>query len=188
MTWLLPIGMPNILGGAGADSPRPGGGGLDAPLRRARAPGYRAQAAALAILLAMPAAAIEPGEMFEDPAQEARARDIGRELRCLVCRNQSIFDSNAGLARDLRALVRERMEAGDTDTQVLSFVAERYGDYVLLDPPVHGGTALLWAAPVAFLLIGGGLAAVYLTRRRTAPQDAPDDEAFGRQLLGRTPK
>ena len=124
------------------------------------------------IAMAAPIWAIDPGEMFADPAMEARARDIGRELRCLVCRNQSIFDSNAGLAQDLRAVVRERMIAGDTDSEVLAYVQERFGDYVLLSPPMGAHTALLWAAPVGFLLIGalGGWA--YMRGRPRALPDA----------------
>ena len=126
----------------------------------------------LLILAASPAAAINPAEMFDDPAEEARARDIGRDLRCLVCRNQSIFDSNAGLAQDLRTVVRERMIEGDTDAEVLAYVRERFGDYVLLDPPVSGHTYALWAAPVAFALFAlfGGWA--YMRSRPTA---LPDD-------------
>ena len=109
----------------------------------------------LALVLGSPVWGINPGEMFEDPAMEARAREIGRELRCLVCRNQSIFDSNAGLAQDLREVVRERMVAGDTDEEILSFVQSKFGDYVLLTPPVGSHTALLWATPVVLLLFGG---------------------------------
>lgn len=128
---------------------------------------------AILLLSATPAFSINPTEMFEDPAMEARAREIGRELRCLVCRNQSIFDSNAGLAHDLRVVVRERMIAGDTDAEVLAYVHERFGDYVLLTPPVAGHTAALWAAPVAFLLLGalGGWA--YMRGR---PRNLPETE------------
>ena len=103
-----------------------------------------------AFTAASAAIALDPAELFDDPAKEARAREIGRSLRCMVCQNQSIFDSNAGLAKDLRVLVRQRMEAGDTDQEIIDYVAARYGDYVLLEPPVAPRTAVLWIAPAAF--------------------------------------
>lgn len=135
--------------------------------------------------LVQPAAAMQPGEMLEDPALEARAQEIGKQLRCLVCQNQSIFDSNAGLAYDLRMLLRERLVAGDTDAQALAYVADRYGDYVLLNPPVGVHTAALWAAPVAFLLVALGVGAVYLRRRRVPVADdlSPEEVANARELL-----
>lgn len=108
-----------------------------------------------------PVHAVEPGEMLKDPALEARARRISQELRCLVCQNQSIDDSNAELARDLRVLVRERLAAGDSDAAVLAFVEARYGEFVLLRPPLKLHTLALWAAPL-LLLVG---IAVYLFRR-----------------------
>ena len=111
------------------------------------------------------ARAIDANEMFADPEQEARAREIGRELRCLVCQNQSIFDSNAALAKDLRVVVRERMEAGDSDEEVLEFIRVRFGDYVLLEPPVDTHTAVLWVTPVAFMALAG---AVLFARSRKA--------------------
>jgi len=123
------------------------------------------------LLLASPALAIvDPREMLPDPDQEARARIIGKELRCLVCQNQSIDDSNAGLARDLRMIVRERVAAGDTNEQVLAFVTERYGDFVRLTPPVNATTIVLWASPA--LILGAGLFAVrafYRRRRDVTP-------------------
>jgi cytochrome c-type biogenesis protein CcmH len=120
---------------------------------------------ALALLLAGPAFAVGlPSEMLADPAQEARAREIGRELRCLVCQNQSIEDSEAGLARDLRRIVRERVAAGEEDAQVVAFVHDRYGDFVLLRPPFNAVTAVLWGAPL--LALGGGVLAILLSRRR----------------------
>jgi len=128
-----------------------------------------ALAFALALISAPAAQALDAAEMFDDPAKEARARDIGRELRCLVCQNESIFDSNAGLARDLRVLVRERMEAGDSDAEVIAYVADRYGDFVLLKPRVTAQTYLLWGAPVIFLLLGLAVLHGYHRRRRTAP-------------------
>ncbi|MEM7500319.1 MAG: cytochrome c-type biogenesis protein, partial [Pseudomonadota bacterium] len=127
------------------------------------------RAAILCLLLALaaaPAPAVQPGEMLEDPAQEDRVRELGRELRCLVCANQSIFDSNAGLARDLRMLLRERIAEGDSDAEALAYISARYGDYVLLKPPVKAETLPLWIAPVAFLVVGLGLGAAYLHGRR----------------------
>lgn len=122
----------------------------------------------LSALLALPAQAVlDPREMLPDPAQEQRARDIGRGLRCLVCQNQSIDDSNADLARDLRRIVRERIAAGDSDAEVVRFITDRYGDYVLLRPPLNAYTIGLWASPLLLLAVGGVVAAAYLRRRRT---------------------
>jgi len=137
-----------------------------------------------------PAGAIDGDEMFADPAKEERAREIGKELRCLVCQNQSIFDSNAGLARDLRMVVRERIEAGDANSEVLAFVAERYGDYVLLEPPIKQTTYVLWAAPLVLLGAAIGLGAVYLRRRRPVPDsdlDESDSADAQRLLRGESP-
>ena len=142
----------------------------------------------LAMLISLtPAHAVEPGEMLRDPALEARARHISQELRCLVCQNQSIDDSNAELARDLRVLVRERLAAGDSDAAVLAFVEARYGEFVLLRPRLSAHTALLWSAPALLLLIA---AMVLLRRARsqasarsTAPSDAmPLSEAEQQRL------
>lgn len=126
-----------------------------------------------ALLLALlaapaPALAVTAQEMLDDPAMEARAREISKELRCLVCQNQSIDDSNAQVAIDLRRTVRERLLAGDTDDQVIGFVHARYGDFVLLKPPVRPETYLLWAAPVIALATGLFLAAGAVRRRRVA--------------------
>ncbi len=142
-------------------------------------------ALALCLLLAAPAAhALDAAEMFDDPAEEARAREIGRELRCLVCQNESIFDSNAGLARDLRVLVRERMREGDSDAEVIAFVAERYGDYVLLTPRVTGQTLVLWGAPLIFLGLGALGAGLYLRRRpKAAPAGMTDQDRAKAQAL-----
>ncbi len=106
------------------------------------------------LLAAFPAFAVLPDEVLSDPALEARARAISAELRCMVCQNQSIDDSNADLARDLRVLVRERLVAGDTDRQVIDFVVSRYGEYVLLKPRFSARNALLWGAPALLLLCG----------------------------------
>jgi cytochrome c-type biogenesis protein CcmH len=121
--------------------------------------------------LPFPAHAVRPDEMLPDPALEARARDIGKELRCLVCRNQSIDDSEADLAHDLRVLVRERLAAGDTDKQVVGYVVSRYGDFVLLRPPFKLDTWLLWGGPALILVIGFLGLRRYL--RRQAGVDAP---------------
>lgn len=131
----------------------------------------KALLAALFLLAAAPALAVEPGERLDDPALEARAREISQELRCLVCQNQSIDESNADLARDLRVLVRERLVAGDTDEEVLAYVTGRYGDYVLLQPPFQANTLILWLAPAALLLAGGAALAMRIRRGRaeTAP-------------------
>jgi cytochrome c-type biogenesis protein CcmH len=113
------------------------------------------------------ALAVQPDEILKDPAQEARARQLSKQLRCMVCQNQSIDDSDAPLARDLRILVRERLQAGDSNQQVLDFLVQRYGEFVLLRPRLNWRTALLWlAAPV--LLLGGALALFVLARRRRA--------------------
>ena len=122
--------------------------------------------ALLAALLAPAAAlAVQPDEILKDPALEARARDLSRELRCMVCQNQSIDDSEAPLARDLRLLVRERLTKGDSDSQVLDFLVARYGEFVLLKPPLELHTLLLWGLPPVALL-AGMLALVVLARRR----------------------
>ncbi len=109
--------------------------------------------------------AVEPDERLDDPVLEARARDISKELRCLVCQNQSIDDSNASLARDLRVLVRERLSVGESDEQVIAYVTARYGDYVLLEPPLKPVTYILWFGPAAILIAGGLAVAVFLRRR-----------------------
>src|SRR4030088_1146829 len=109
---------------------------------------------AMAIAGASPSFAVQPDEILPDPALESRARTLSRELRCMVCQNQSIDDSDAPLARDLRLLVRERLKAGDSDTQVIDFLTARYGQFVLLKPRVGWDTALLWGAPVVVLLLG----------------------------------
>jgi cytochrome c-type biogenesis protein CcmH len=105
-------------------------------------------------LIAVPASAVLPSEILKDLALEARARDISKGLRCLVCQNQSIDDSDAALARDLRVLVRERLITGDTNDQVLKYVVSRYGDFVLLNPPFKTSTLVLWIGPFVFLFIG----------------------------------
>ncbi len=125
----------------------------------------RLLASALAII-ASAAGAVEPDELLADPALEARARAISREVRCVVCQSESIDDSSAPLARDLRLLVRERILAGDSDRAVLDFLVARYGDYVLLKPRVQGSTLALWIAPGVIGLTAAGAAFWYLRRRR----------------------
>ena len=119
-------------------------------------------------LLASPALAVQPDEVLPDPAMEARAREISKDLRCLVCRNESIDESNAELARDLRLLVRERLVAGDSNTEVVEFIVDRYGEYVLLRPTASGSNLLLWIAGPVMLGLGLGAAIMYLRRRRVA--------------------
>ncbi len=118
----------------------------------------------VALVSAAPAYAVRPDEMLADPALEARAREIGKELRCLVCRNQSIDDSDADLAHDLRVLVRQRIVAGDSNAQVIAYIRSRYGDFVLLKPPLEVSTLLLWGGPALILLLGA-VALVRLYRR-----------------------
>ncbi len=138
----------------------------------------RAVAHALLLILMLaglsgPASAVEPDEVLEDPKLELRARDISLELRCLVCQNQSIDDSNAPLARDLRLLVRERLKAGDTDGQVLDYVVARYGEFVLLRPRFAFHTLILWLTPPLLLLIAiFVLYRAYTQRRQAAPAAA----------------
>lgn len=118
------------------------------------------------VLFSSPALAVLPDEMLENPALEARAREISRNLRCLVCQGEDIDESNAELAGDLRRLVRERLAAGDSDEEVLLYLRQRYGDYILLKPPFTPGTLVLWLAPFAAVLAGLGLAAAYVRRQK----------------------
>jgi cytochrome c-type biogenesis protein CcmH len=135
---------------------------------------------ALAMMAGPSAAyAVQPDEIMSDPAKEARARDLSRELRCMVCQNQSIDDSEAPLARDLRLLVRERIAAGDSDAQVLDFLVARYGEFVLLKPRLEPHTFLLWLLP-PLALAGGGVALWMHNRRRTKSATAEDQSS--RQL------
>jgi cytochrome c-type biogenesis protein CcmH len=121
-----------------------------------------------ALLMAGPVAAVLPEEQLADAALEARAREISQELRCVVCQNQSIDDSDAPLAADLRAIVRERLTAGDTNEEVMAYVVARYGSFVLLKPPLDLQTILLWSAPLLVLIPGGLGLALYLRRRSRA--------------------
>ncbi|MHA7829443.1 MAG: cytochrome c-type biogenesis protein [Roseovarius sp.] len=125
---------------------------------------------ALLVQMSGEARAVQPDEVLDDPALEERARDISAGLRCLVCRNESIDDSNAELARDLRLLVRERLVAGDSDEEVVEFVVDRYGEYVLLQPRVTGSNLVLWLAGPVMLLLGGAIGWSYLRRRGRASE------------------
>ncbi len=144
----------------------------------------------LFVLLLAPiqAFAVNPNEVLPDKTLEARARTISAELRCMVCQNQSIDDSNADLARDLRLLVRKRLVNGDTDQQVLDYIVSRYGEFVLLKPRLSDKTLLLWGAPAA-LLVFGGLALVIYARRRagkaTGTRLTAEEEARLNELLGK---
>src|SRR6266480_6604051 len=121
----------------------------------------------LLTFVAVPSAiAVEPNEVLTDPALEARARALSKELRCMVCQNQSIDDSEAPLARDLRILVRERLQTGDSDRQVIDFLVARYGEFVLLRPRLSAHTALLWLGPAAVLLIGACGVLLFVRRGR----------------------
>ncbi|WP_413992811.1 cytochrome c-type biogenesis protein [Labrys okinawensis] len=121
-------------------------------------------------LAVLPALAVQPDEMLPDPALEARARALSGELRCMVCQNESIDDSDAPLAKDLRILVRERLKAGDSDKAVKDFLVERYGDFILLKPPLELRTIVLWSAPFALLVLGA--AGIYAFSRRQRPAAA----------------
>jgi len=128
---------------------------------------------ALALTLAAPVMAVQPDEVLDDPALEARARELSAELRCMVCQNESIDASNAPLARDIRILLRERLEAGDTNAQVLDYLVARYGEFVLLKPRFNASTLLLWLTAPLVLILGGVAAWVGVRRRRTATDAAP---------------
>lgn len=138
--------------------------------------------AALCMAMAMPSAAVQPDELLADPVLEERARSISGGLRCVVCRNESIDESNAELARDLRLLVRERLVAGDSDGEVVAFIVERYGEYILLRPTMQGANIVLWAMPLVLILVGAGLSLSYIRRRarlRTPAEVAlsPEEQA-----------
>ena len=148
-------------------------------------------AAALTLaLLATPALAVRPDEMLADPALEQRARALSQGLRCLVCRNESIDDSDADLAHDLRVLLRDRLTAGDSDAQAVDYIVARYGEFVLLNPTTQGANLILWGAGPAALLAGAWLA-FSVTRRRARAADvaalSPEDQARVKALLEDTP-
>ena len=137
-------------------------------------------------LLATPALAVRPDEILADPALEARARTLSQGLRCLVCRNESIDDSDAPLAHDLRVLLRDRLVAGDSDTQAVDYIVARYGEFVLLNPTTKGANLILWGAGPAALLAGAWLALSVTRRRARAAEEgelSPEDQARVKTLL-----
>ncbi len=139
------------------------------------------------VFAADPAWAVQPDEVLEDPALEARARELSKGLRCLVCRNESIDESNAELARDLRLLVRERLVAGDSDAEAVAFIVQRYGEYVLLRPTASGSNWLLWAAGPLMLLLAGGVGLTYM-RGRSKAQTAARDNTLSEEEQARLQK
>ena len=144
-------------------------------------------AASVVAALMSPGRAVQPDEIMADPAKEARARELSRELRCMVCQNQSIDDSEAPLARDLRLLVRERIASGDSDAQVIDFLVARYGEFVLLKPRLERQTLLLWAVPPLVLVVGGLALWIEARRRGTQagaqPPLTPEEKARLARLL-----
>lgn len=144
--------------------------------------GLRPVALSLLMAFSAPAFAVQPDEMLADPALEARARDLSKGLRCLVCQNENIDDSDAQLAKDLRVLLRERISAGDTDEQAVAFIVDRYGEFVLLNPTAAGSNLLLWLAGPLMLLAGGGIAFVALRRRAQSGETTALTEAEQKRL------
>jgi cytochrome c-type biogenesis protein CcmH len=138
--------------------------------------------AAAFLFAAFPAFAVNPDEVLADPALEARARALSSQLRCMVCQNQSIDDSNAELARDLRLLVRERLKDGDSDEAVIDYVVSRYGEFVLLNPRLRGETLLLWGAPIVLFLAGAAAMVLFVRRRGGKPTGTPLSEAEKAEL------
>lgn len=145
----------------------------------------RALALCLSLMLATPALAVQPDEILADPGLEARARMISREIRCPVCQGESIDDSNAQISRDLRLIIRERLVAGDTNQEVIDFVVERYGEFVLFNPRATGWNWVLWLAGPVTLVVAGGGVFLALRRRKSAPEDrlSAEEEARLRELL-----
>jgi cytochrome c-type biogenesis protein CcmH len=142
----------------------------------------------LALLAPLPAFAVNPDEVLSNPVLEQRARNLSAQLRCMVCQNQSIDDSNAELARDLRVLVRERLTNGDTDEQVIDYVVSRYGEFVLLKPRLGAKTVILWATPILLLLVGGVAILVFVRTRpsqRTVAALTVEEQARIEELLKR---
>ena len=134
------------------------------------------------LVVGRPAFAVDPDEMLKDPVQEKRAEAIGKQLRCPVCKTESIEESDADFTRDLRKVVRERVAAGDTDQQVLDYMHARYGDFILLNPPFQPSTWLLWLAPPLLLVAGGALAWVVIRRRQASAEPPALSEAERAQL------
>lgn len=144
--------------------------------------------ASLCLLCATPLGAVEPDEVLDDPVLEGRARELSKTLRCLVCRNESIDESSASVARDLRLLVRERLVAGDNDEDVIAYIVDRYGEYVLLNPPASGSTLILWGAPLGLLLFGGLVAVAAIRGQRKPATDglSAEEEARLKDLMDET--
>ncbi|CDZ48284.1 CycL protein [Neorhizobium galegae bv. orientalis] len=168
------------------------GASCQSPPLRGRCPaGQRgvfwvALAMILALLAPLPAFAVNPDEVLTNPVLEQRARNLSAQLRCMVCQNQSIDDSNAELARDLRVLVRERLTNGDTDGQVIDYVVSRYGEFVLLKPRLSAKTIILWAMPVLLLLVGAIAILVFVRTRpsqRAVAALSPEEQARIEELL-----
>jgi cytochrome c-type biogenesis protein CcmH len=152
--------------------------------------GHAVRAGLVALMLTGPGFAVQPDEVLDDPALEARARELSKVLRCLVCRNESIDESNAELARDLRVLLRERLVEGDSDTEAVEYIVDRFGEYVLLKPTVTGANWLLWAAGPLMLLIAAGAGFVYLRGRARGvagetAELSPDEQDRLRKILDR---
>ena len=147
-----------------------------------------ALAGLLALLVAAAAGAVQPDEVLKDPALESRARALSAEIRCLVCQNQSIDDSDASLARDLRLLVREQIKQGRSDSEIRDYLVDRYGTFVLLDPPFRASTLVLWLGPLFVLLVGGAGLIVYLRGRSRIAADgsalSEDEMARIERLIG----
>lgn len=145
----------------------------------------------LLVLSLTPVYAVQPDEVLDDPVLEGRARELSKELRCLVCRNENIDESNADLARDLRLVLRERLVAGDSDQEALDFIVDRYGEYALLKPTATGGNWLLWAAGPLMLILALGIAVLYLRKRAEEPAAqaveglSPEEQARLQEILER---
>lgn len=144
-----------------------------------------AAALVMMTLVAGHAFAVLPDEQLKDPRLEARARAIGSQLRCVVCQNQTIDDSDADLARDLRILLRQRLVAGDSDAQAMDFIVKRYGNFVLMKPPLNAETWLLWLGPSLVLLFGGGAVAAYWRGRAEALPALSEEERAALDQVGR---
>ena len=182
----MPAQFPHPPGFAGHLLPQAGEGGVH-PSRFIQAGGLSKRAVKFALLLYLllaPAAsfAVTPDEMLRDPKLEARARDLSAQLRCMVCQNESIDESNASLARDIRLVVREKISAGDSDEAILAFLVKRYGDFILLKPPLKIETFLLWGAPVLVLLAGGTAIFFGLRRRKVDTKASALTEAEAEKL------
>lgn len=136
----------------------------------------------LSVAMAGSAFAVEPDEVLDNPVLEARARELSKTLRCLVCQNENIDSSHAPLAKDLRIILRERLSAGDTDAEAIEFLVARYGDFVLLMPPVQRNTLILWIAPALFMIFGIAGAIVYMRSAKTMAREADLTEEDTRRL------